>query len=149
MIVESDAFKELQSKYSEERRKNEAADKTIQELNRELEKSKSQIIELHKSSKGTASSEEVTKLEALNKSLIEELNTIKETSESIEKLKAKQNELETTTRYLQRQTDDYERKVTTLKNEISNAIDAAGSAGMASLAFDPFISSEMTYCYYY
>lgn len=143
MIVESDAFKELQSKYSEERRKNEAADKTIQELNRELEKSKSQIIELHKSSKGTASSEEVTKLEALNKSLIEELNTIKETSESIEKLKAKQNELETTTRYLQRQTDDYERKVTTLKNEISNAIDAAGSAGMASLAFDPFISSEM------
>ena len=49
MIVESDAFKELQSKYSEERRKNEAADKTIQELNRELEKSKSQIIELHKS----------------------------------------------------------------------------------------------------
>ena len=30
-----------------------------------------------------------------------------------------------------------------LKNEISNAIDAAGSAGMASLAFDPFISSEM------
>lgn len=143
MIIESDAFKDLQSKYNEERRKNDNADKTIQELNRELEKSKSQIIELHKSSKDTASSEEVAKLETLNKSLIEELNTIKETSESIEKLKAKQNELETTTRYLQRQTDDYERKVSTLKNEISNAIDAAGSAGMASLAFDPFISSEM------
>ena len=143
MIMESDAYKALQNKYDEERAKNANADKTIQELNRELENNNSQIIELRKSSEGTASSEEVAKLEALNKSLREELNTIKETSESIEKLKAEQTELETTTRYLQRQTDDYERKITTLKNEISNAIDAAGSAGMASLAFDPFISSEM------
>lgn len=143
MIMESDAYKALQNKYDEERAKNANADKTIQELNRELENNNSQIIELRKSSEGTASSEEVAKLKALNKSLTEELNTIKETIESIEKLKAEQTELETTTRYLQRQTDDYERKITTLKNEISNAIDAAGSAGMASLAFDPFISSEM------
>lgn len=143
MIMESDAYKALQNKYDEERAKNANADKTIQELNRELENNNSQIIELRKSSEGTASSDEVAKLEALNKSLREELNTIKETSESIEKLKAEQTELETTTRYLQRQTDEYERKITTLKNEISNAIDAAGSAGMASLAFDPFISSEM------
>ncbi|EXM40181.1 hypothetical protein RASY3_07425 [Ruminococcus albus SY3] len=143
MIMESDAYKALQSKYDEERAKNANADKTIQELNRELEKNNSQIIELRRNSEGTASSEEVAKLEALNKSLREELQAIKETSDSIEKLKAEQTELETTTRYLQRQTDDYERKITTLKNEISSAIDAAGSAGMASLAFDPFISSEM------
>lgn len=143
MITESDAYKALQSKYDEERAKNANADKTIQELNRELEKNNSQIIELRRNSEGTASSEEVAKLEALNKSLREELQAIKETSDSIEKLKAEQTELETTTRYLQRQTDDYERKITTLKNEISSAIDAAGSAGMASLAFDPFISSEM------
>ena len=143
MIMESDAYRALQNKYDEERAKNVNADKTIQELNKELENNNSQIIELRKSSKGTASSEEVAKLEALNKTLRSELNTIKETSESIEKLKAEQSELETTTRYLQRQTDDYERKITTLKNDISNAIDAAGSAGMASLAFDPFISSEM------
>ncbi len=143
MIIESDAYKALQSKYDEERIKSANADKTIQELNRELEKNNSQIMELRKNSEGTASSEEVAKLEALNKSLIEELQAIKETSDSIEKLKAEQTELETTTRYLQRQTDDYERKITTLKNEISSAIDAAGSAGMASLAFDPFISSEM------
>lgn len=143
MIMESDAYKALQSKYDEERAKNANADKTIQELNRELEKNNSQIIELRRNSEGTASSEEVAKLEALNSSLRAELNTIKETSESIEKLKAEQTELETTTRYLQRQTDDYERKIKTLKNDISNAIDAAGSAGMASLAFDPFISSEM------
>lgn len=143
MIMESDAYKALQSKYDEERAKNANADKTIQELNRELESNNSQIIELRRNSEGTASSEEVAKLEALNKSLREELQAIKETSDSIEKLKAEQTELETTTRYLQRQTDDYERKITTLKNEISSAIDAAGSAGMASLAFDPFISSEM------
>ncbi len=143
MIIESDAFKDLQNKYNEERRKSEDADKTIQGLKKIQEELNTQILELRKNSKGTASSEEVSKLEALNKSLKEELETIKATNASIEKLKAEQAELETTTRYLQRQTDDYERKITTLKNDISNAIDAAGSAGMASLAFDPFISSEM------
>lgn len=143
MITDSDVFKELQSKYSEERRKSEDADKTIQELKREQEELNKQIVELHKNSAGTASSEELSKLKLLNKSLREELEVMKAKSDSIEKLTEEQNELETTTRYLQKQTDEYERKLNTLKNEISNAIDAAGSAGMASLAFDPFISSEM------
>lgn len=140
MVTESTIFKELQSKYNEERRKSEDADKTIQELKKIQN---APIAEIHENSAGTASSEEVSKLKEHNKALMDELETIKSTSDDIEKLKAQQSELETTTRYLQRQTDEYERKIKTLKNDISNAIADAGSAGMASLAFDPFISSEM------
>lgn len=55
MIIESDVYKDLQSKYIEERRKSEDADKTIQELRKVQEELNAQIVELRKSSEGTAS----------------------------------------------------------------------------------------------
>ena len=51
--------------------------------------------------------------------------------------------MEATTEYLKEQIVNYEQKNKTLKSEISKAIDDAGSTRMASLAFDPFISSKM------
>lgn len=141
MIIKSDVYKDLESKYNEERR-SEAADKKIQELSKTQEELNAQIVDLQKSSEGTASSEEVAKLEADNKSLKEKLETIKATSANIEKLKSDQTELETNNRYLQRQIDKYEQKAKELRTQVSTAI-KDGSDEMASLAFDPFISSEM------
>lgn len=142
MIIKSDVYKDLESKYNEERRRSEAADKKIQELSRTQEELNAQIVDLQKSSEGTTSSEEVAKLEADNKSLKEKLETIKATSANIEKLKSDQTELETNNRYLQRQIDKYEQKAKELRTQVSTAI-KDGSDEMASLAFDPFISSEM------
>ena len=145
MIVESDAFKDLQSKYNEERRKSEDADKTIQELRKVQEELNAQIVELRKSSEGTASSEEVIKLkESIGRlSLeLEKKDKIIHTSEDIEKLEEKQKRLQINNEELIIQKDKYSRQIEDLRTDVSNAI-KSGRAEMASLAFDPFISSEM------
>lgn len=145
MITDSDIFKELQSKYSEERRKSEDADKTIQELRKEQGKLDAQIVELRKSSEGTASSEEVLKLkEKIDKlaSELEKKDSIIHTNENIEELKDEQKRLQTINEGLIIQKDSYSRQIEELRTDVSNAI-KSGKAEMASLAFDPFISSEM------
>lgn len=145
MIIESDAFKDLQSKYNEERRKSEDADKTIQELRKVQEELNAQIVELRKSSEGTASSEEVIKLkESIGRlSLeLEKKDKIIHTSEDIEKLEEKQKRLQINNEELIIQKDKYSRQIEDLRTDVSNAI-KSGRAEMASLAFDPFISSEM------
>lgn len=142
MIRESSAYNDLNDKYNEERRKSEDANKTIQELKRKQEELDAKIADMNKNSVGTASSEEVSELKERNKALMNELETIKATSASIKELEAKQSELEVTTKYLQSQEAKYNSTLSNLQNSISNAI-AAGSEKMSSLAFDPFISSEM------
>ena len=145
MIIESDVFKDLQSKYNEERRKSEDADKTIQELRNVQEELNAQIVELRKSSKGTASSEEVLKLkEDIDKlSLeLEEKDKIIHTSGNIKELEEKQRKLQTINEGLIIQKENYSRQIEELRTDVSNAI-KSGRAEMASLAFDPFISSEM------
>lgn len=145
MIIESDAFKDLQSKYNEERRKSEDADKTIQELRKVQDELNAQIVELRKNSEGTASSEEVIKLkEEIDKlSLaLEKKNKIIHANENIEELEEKQKKLQTINEGLIIQKDNYSRQIEELRTDVSNAI-KSGKAEMASLAFDPFISSEM------
>lgn len=145
MIIESDAFKDLQSKYNEERRKSEDADKTIQELRKVQEELNAQIVELRKSSEGTASSEEVLKLkEEIDKltSELEKKDRIIHTNENIEELEEKQKRLQNINEGLIIQKDSYSRQIEDLRTDVSTAI-KSGRAEMASLAFDPFISSEM------
>ena len=145
MIIESDAFKDLQSKYNEERRKSEDADKTIQELRKVQEELNAQIVELRKSSEGTASSEEVLKLkEEIDKltSELEKKDRIIHTNENIEELEEKQKRLQNINEGLIIQKDSYSRQIEDLRTDVSKAI-KSGRAEMASLAFDPFISSEM------
>ena len=145
MIIESDAFKDLQSKYNEERRKNENADKTIQKLIKAQEDSNAQIVELRKNSEGTASSEEVSKLkEEIDKltSEIEKKDRIIETNENIDNLEEKQKRLQTINEDLIIKKNDYSREIKELQTAVRNAI-KSGRSEMASLAFDPFISSEM------
>lgn len=145
MIIETVAYNDLQSKYSEERRKNEDADKTIQELRRVQNELNVQIAKLQKSSEGTASSEEVSKLkEKIDKlsSELEKKEEIIRTSENIEELEKEQKRLQTIIEGLIIQKDSYSRKIEDLRTDVSNAI-KSGKAEMASLAFDPFISSEM------
>jgi nucleoside-triphosphatase THEP1 len=145
MIMESEAYKGLQSKYNEERRKSEDADKTIQELRKAQEEYNAQIVELRKSSEGTASSEEVLKLrEEIDKltSELEKKDRIIRTNESIENLEERKKGLQTINEELISQRNDYSRQIENLRTDVSNAI-KSGKAEMASLAFDPFISSEM------
>lgn len=145
MIIESDKFKDLQSKYNEERRKSEDADKTIQELRKAQEDYNAQIAELRKSSEGTASSEEVLKLKeeiAKLSSELEKKDKIIQTNENIEELEKKQKNLQTINENLIIQKDNYSRQIEDLRTGVRNAI-KSGRDEMASLAFDPFISSEM------
>lgn len=145
MIIESDVYKDLQSKYIEERRKSEDADKTIQELRKVQEELNAQIVELRKSSEGTASSEEVLKLKEEIYRLSSELekkDNIIQTTENIEELEEKQKRLQNINEGLIIQKDNYSRQIEELRTDVSNAI-KSGRAEMASLAFDPFISSEM------
>lgn len=145
MIIESDAFKDLQSKYNEERRKIEDDDKTIQELRKVQEELNAQIVELRKSSEGTASSEEVLKLkEEIDKltSELEKKDRIIHTNENIKELEDKQKILQNINEGLIIQKNSYSRQIEDLRTDVSNAI-KSGRAEMASLAFDPFISSEM------
>lgn len=145
MIMESDTYKALKSKYDEERAKNANADKTIQELKKVQEEYNAQIVELRKSSEGTASSEEVTKLrEDIDKlsSELEKKNRIILTNESIEELEEKKKRLKNINEELISQKNDYSRQIDNLRTDVSNAI-KSGKSEMANLAFDPFISSEM------
>lgn len=145
MIIESDVYKDLQSKYNEERRKSEDADKNIQELRKEREELNARVAELQKNSEGTASSEEVLKLtEEIEKlsSELEKKNNIIQTTENIEELEKEQTKLQARNEYLIEQRNEYSRQIKELRSDVSNAI-KSGSSEMASLAFDPFISSEM------
>ena len=145
MIFESDVFKELQSKYNEERRKSEDADKTIQELRKVRDELNTQIIELRKNSEGAASSEEVLKLkEDINKlsSELKNKDEIIRTNEDIEKLKEQQKRLQDFIEMQIIQKNNYSLQIKELRTDVSNAI-KSGKTEMASLAFDPFISSEM------
>lgn len=145
MVTESDVFKDLQSKYNEERRKNEDADKTIQELRKAHEEYNAQIVELRKSSEGTASSEEVLKLKEKIVQLSSELankDKIIHTNENIEELEKEKKSLQTIIENQIIQKDNYSRQIEDLRTGVRNAI-KSGRDEMASLAFDPFISSEM------
>lgn len=145
MIIKSDVYKDLESKYNEERRRSEAADKKIQELSRTQEELNAQIVDLQKSSEGTASSEEVIKLkEDIDRlsSEIEKKNKIICTNESIEELEEKQKGLQKINENLIIQKNSYSQQIDDLRTQVSTAI-KAGRDEMASLAFDPFISNEM------
>ena len=145
MISESEAYQNLQKKYNEERRKNEDADKQIQDLKRENDELIHSLDEKNNSSESAVSSEKYNELQAEIHKLQEELSKEKEISavtESIAELKEEQEKLKHNNDFLSEQAKDYENRIETARNEISNAIKTS-AADMASLAFDPFISSEM------
>ncbi len=145
-IMESDAYKALQSKYDEERAKNDNADKTIQELRNEWEGLNAQITELQKSSEGTASSEEVLRLkEEIDKlkSKLEENDKIIRTSKTIEDLEKERQRLNTINEDLVIRVKDYENQINKLSETIGNVIDSNRKKIMESLTFDPFITSKM------
>ena len=145
MAADSDIYKELQSKYSEERRKSEDAEKQIQELKKAQEELNTQIVEIRKNSSGDISSEEKAMLQATIEQLQQDLkkkNEIICISESIEELEEKQKKLQTLNEDLIIQKEKYSRQIKDLRTDVSNAI-KSGQTEMASLAFDPYISSEM------
>lgn len=146
IVTSSELYKELQAKYTDVRKRCEYAEQLIQVLQDNLDESNKQKEDLQKNSTGTATPEQIARLEEKIKTLEEELkksSALITLSENIESLTEKQNELEATTRYLQRQTDEYERKKASIQAEISNAIDTAGSDRLAALTIDPFISGKM------
>lgn len=73
---------------------------------------------------------------------LEEKDKIIRTNESIEELEENQKRLQNINEGLIIQKDNYSRQIEELRTDVSKAI-KSGRAEMASLAFDPFISSEM------
>lgn len=145
MIMDSEPFKDLQAKYSEERRKNEDADKQIQELKRIKDELNAKIADIGRSAVGTADPAEIAQLESKIEQLQDELSKAKalsDVSANIEKLKEEHEKLKYNNEFLSDQAKEYEERIESARTEVSNAIKAS-SADMASLAFDPFISSEM------
>ena len=145
LITDSDAFKELQAKYIREKRKSEDTDKQVAELQKENEALNTQLAEISKINSGAASPDEILRLKAKIEELQKELedkNNFDNLSSNIEDLKEEQDKLKHTNEYLAGQVKEYEGRIKTAKDEVSNAI-KAGAADMANLAFEPFVASEM------
>ncbi len=144
IVTSSELYKELQAKYTEVRKRCEYAEQLIQELQDNLDESNKQKEDLQKNSTGTATPEQIAKLEGQIQQLEGELaqaHTIQEAVVSIEELKAEQERIKNQNELLYDQAKDYEERAKTARAEVSTAI--SESANMASLAFDPFISSKM------
>lgn len=145
IISESEAYRTLKEKYNEERRRNENADKQIQDLRREYDELSHKLDENSKNNENAISSEKYIELQDEIDKLQEELSKEKEVSAvsaSITELKEEQEKLKHNNEFLNSQAKEYEDRIKTARNEISKAIETSAS-DMASLAFDPFISSEM------
>lgn len=145
MITDSDTVKKLKKKYNDERSKSEDAEKKILELEKEKENLNSKIAEMTENNNGAVSSEEINQLESEIEKLREELDektNIINDYENVENLKEEQEKLIHNNEFLNDQAKGYEKRIKSAQEEISNAIEKSAS-NMASLAFDPFISSEM------
>lgn len=145
MIAESKRYKELQEKYTFERKQNEDAEKQIQELKKEMSMLNAQVNQMSQNSSDMVSSEENSKLRDENLHLKEELEKAKDIvtfSEDIVSLKKEQEKLKNNNDFLIGQAKDYKEQIKSARTAMSEVI-KDGASKMTSLAFDPFISSRM------
>lgn len=144
-VIDSDLYKELQSKYNEERNKNSDNEIKLQKLIKENSELNAQINDLRTSKPDVISVEQISKYESEIAELsdkLEKAEAINVAVKSIEELKIEQQKLENNNDYLKGKADEYEANVKIAQDKVCNAIQT-GVESTANAAFEPFISSAM------
>lgn len=141
IVTESKEYKDLQSQYLDERNKNEENEKQIQKLKKENQEKDQKITELE-GSDSNISSDEAEKLKEELSEYKKIITNKKETENKIEQLRYEQQTLETNNEYLRNKSQEYNDKLISAQDKVSNAI-KTGIENVASRAFDPFLSNRM------
>lgn len=141
MATESQKYKDLQSQYLDERNKNEENEKLIQKLKKENQEKDQKISDLECGNSNISSDEAIKLKEELSeyKKIITDK---KETEHKIQQLRDEQQTLETNNEYLRNKSQEYNDKLISAQDKVSNAI-KTGIENVASRAFDPFLSNRM------
>lgn len=141
MATESQEYKDLQSQYLDERNKNEENEKLIQKLKKENQEKDLKISDLECGNSNISSDEAVKLKEELSeyKKIITDK---KEIEHKIQQLRDEQQTLETNNEYLRNKSQEYNDKLISAQDKVSNAI-KTGIENVASRAFDPFLSNRM------
>ncbi len=141
MATESQEYKDLQSQYLDERNKNEENEKLIQKLKKENQEKDQKISDLECGNSNISSDEAIKLKEELSeyKKIITDK---KETEHKIQQLRDEQQTLETNNEYLRNKSQEYNDKLISAQDKVSNAI-KTGIENVASRAFDPFLSNRM------
>lgn len=141
MATESQEYKDLQSQYLNERNKNEENEKLIQKLKKENQEKDQKISDLECGNSNISSDEAIKLKEELSeyKKIITDK---KETEHKIQQLRDEQQTLETNNEYLRNKSQEYNDKLISAQDKVSNAIKTS-IENVASRAFDPFLSNRM------
>lgn len=141
MATESQEYKDLQSQYLDERNKNEENEKLSQKLKKENQEKDQKISDLECGNSNISSDEAIKLKEELSeyKKIITDK---KETEHKIQQLRDEQQTLETNNEYLRNKSQEYNDKLISAQDKVSNAI-KTGIENVASRAFDPFLSNRM------
>lgn len=145
MVKQSALYKDLQSKYDAERRKNANNETNILNLRKNNTELSAKLIEANQKKINDATPEEILRLKKENEDLHNKLTKLDEFSKiqvDIDNLKKEQQKLENNNDYLREQAKNYEEKIKTAQDDISKAI-KNGVTNSAAVAFDPYISSKM------
>ena len=141
MVTESKEYKDLQSQYLNERNKNEENEKQIQKLKKENQEKDQKIADLE-CGNSNISSDEAEKLKEELSEYKKIITDKKEAEYKIEQLRDEQQTLETNNEYLRNKSQEYNDKLISAQDKVSNAI-KTGIENVASRAFDPFLSNRM------
>ena len=142
-ITESIPYKNLEAKYDEVRKRNDACETRIRNLERD-NKSLSEDVQKN-SEQGSITSEQVSDLKEkihAYEAQLEQFSEMSNIQKDIENLKEEQKNLESQNEYLRGQKIKLESKLEEAKNSVKAEI-KSGIDESAKIAFDPFISNEM------
>ena len=145
IIKESQIYKDLEEEKTEARSSAERTANEILELNKIVKQLQDQIAELGKKSDTTVTTEEIEEKNATIRQLqgkVDEYESYISMSRSIDELEERKRKLENNNDYLRDKSKEYEEKLKSVQESIGKAIKAE-SEKMATLAFDPYISSKM------
>ncbi len=146
VITDSRPYRELQENFTDERRKNDEKEITIQKLVQDNEQLNTRLMELEANiSSNQLDPEKTAQYEEEISRLTEKLSEEQEKNqalENIESLREQQKRLENNNDYLREKEKDYKAKISTLQGDISRAI-KAGVDRCADVAFEPYIADAM------
>ena len=145
IIKESQLYKDLEQENTKARSNAEKSANEILELNKRIEQLQNQIAGFREKSDTKVTTEEIEEKNATIKKLqdkVTEYESHIRLSRSIEELEEKRKKLENNNEYLLGKSKEYERKLESVQENIGKVIKAE-SEKMATLAFDPYISSKM------
>lgn len=146
VITDSQPYRELQERFTDERRKNDEKEIRIQKLVQDNDQLNSRLMEMEANiSSNQLDTEKTAQYEEEISRLTEKLSEEQEKNQALENigsLREQQKRLENNNDYLREKEKDYKAKISTLQGDISRAI-KAGVDRCADVAFEPYIADAM------